>query len=546
MKKGVIKKSLIATAIISATSFTSNANAGFWCGSPICPGDIVFDATRDAAEIALQNIKNNFVDNTLNMLKDQYLEETSRLAAQEMQNSLNLSLKKTGQITDVISDTFNKRMLSDLKPTTFEACNVVTWQKNTESNSEKLSEDITMTNAVETASRAIKGESESNTTIKKRQFRQILELKNANPDRSIFDVDTLYSNDILVGDDIRSSLLAVDILVNPELEINRQIQDDEINAYKEEYVNNTRKALFLNAFKMQLLQPINKRSGAGNARTNIEDISADFSPDPDDLKLSYEDSPQNFTNIVNDISDNEIEEGEEADSEEFETGNIYPPDTTESVLANFPPAPLKFTRISSHFNRERVHPVTGEVKPHNGVDFAGPVGTPIVAPADGTITLITEHFAAGKYMIIDHGAGVTTRYLHLNGYPDGITSGMSVKRGDLIAFLGNTGRSTGPHLHYEIKIDGVPVDPIAIFGISENEIKNNLERGILGEHRFSYELVRSVQQDAADAFTLSSQSLRKELLTIGLSMDRAMEEYKELEQIKFNIALDIILKLDPI
>lgn len=113
-------------------------------------------------------------------------------------------------------------------------------------------------------------------------------------------------------------------------------------------------------------------------------------------------------------------------------------------------------RISSPFNPRRVHPVTGRVAPHRGTDFAMPSGTPIVAPADGRVRRVARHPYAGRYLVVEHGQGYTTRYLHLSRVL--VRPGQDVERGDRIALSGNTGRSTGPHLHYELHINGRAVD----------------------------------------------------------------------------------------
>ncbi|MFP4243600.1 MAG: peptidoglycan DD-metalloendopeptidase family protein [Ectothiorhodospira sp.] len=113
-------------------------------------------------------------------------------------------------------------------------------------------------------------------------------------------------------------------------------------------------------------------------------------------------------------------------------------------------------RISSPFDPRRVHPVTGRVAPHRGTDFAMPSGTPIAAPADGRVTRVDKHPYAGRYLVVEHGQGYTTRYLHLSRAL--VRPGQMVERGDRIALSGNSGRSTGPHLHYELHVKGKAVD----------------------------------------------------------------------------------------
>ncbi|MBY5920679.1 peptidoglycan DD-metalloendopeptidase family protein [Ferrimonas balearica] len=113
-------------------------------------------------------------------------------------------------------------------------------------------------------------------------------------------------------------------------------------------------------------------------------------------------------------------------------------------------------RLSSHFNGNRRHPVTGRVAPHNGTDFAAPTGTPILAAGDGRITRVENHPIAGKYVVIEHGGQYRTRYLHMSRID--VKRGQTVTRGQQIGAIGATGRVTGPHLHYEFHIRGRPVN----------------------------------------------------------------------------------------
>ncbi|WP_111657006.1 peptidoglycan DD-metalloendopeptidase family protein [Isoalcanivorax indicus] len=115
-------------------------------------------------------------------------------------------------------------------------------------------------------------------------------------------------------------------------------------------------------------------------------------------------------------------------------------------------------RISSPFNLRRKHPVTGRIAPHHGVDFATPIGTPILSTGDGVVTRVGNHPFAGKYVEIEHHGAFKTRYLHLDRIL--VARGQQVSRGDRIALSGNTGRSTGPHLHFELHVNNRPVDPM--------------------------------------------------------------------------------------
>ncbi|WP_254304073.1 peptidoglycan DD-metalloendopeptidase family protein [Shewanella sp. VB17] len=139
-------------------------------------------------------------------------------------------------------------------------------------------------------------------------------------------------------------------------------------------------------------------------------------------------------------------------------GNFYD-EQGRSLSRAFQRIPLqKNYRISSSFDRYRHHPVTGRTAPHNGTDFATPTGTPVVAPGDGVVSLVTKHRFAGTYVVIDHGNKYRTRYLHLSKAL--VHKGQRVSRGQVIALSGNSGRVTGPHLHYEFHVNGRPVNPM--------------------------------------------------------------------------------------
>lgn len=119
---------------------------------------------------------------------------------------------------------------------------------------------------------------------------------------------------------------------------------------------------------------------------------------------------------------------------------------------------VKQYRVSSNFNPRRLNPVTGRVAPHKGVDFALPVGTPVLAVGDGEVIVAKRSGGAGNYVAVRHGRQYMTRYMHLKKLL--VKPGEKVKRGDRIALSGNTGRSTGPHLHFEIWINNQAVNPL--------------------------------------------------------------------------------------
>ena len=114
----------------------------------------------------------------------------------------------------------------------------------------------------------------------------------------------------------------------------------------------------------------------------------------------------------------------------------------------------------------RHHPILNQVRNHNGVDWAAPTGTPIVAVADGKVNYAGVAGGYGNVVYLDHSGGVQTRYAHMHKFGDGIRTGSSVAAGQVIGYVGTTGRSTGPHLHFELRVAGAPVDPLTYGGVS--------------------------------------------------------------------------------
>jgi murein DD-endopeptidase MepM/ murein hydrolase activator NlpD len=114
--------------------------------------------------------------------------------------------------------------------------------------------------------------------------------------------------------------------------------------------------------------------------------------------------------------------------------------------------------LTSNFSSIRYHPILAENRPHEGLDITAPYGTPIIAPSAGRITKVGWETGYGLTVEIDHGYGIFTRYAHLSR--TGVAAGQSVRRGDRLGFVGTTGLATGPHLHYEVIVDGRPTDPL--------------------------------------------------------------------------------------
>lgn len=148
-----------------------------------------------------------------------------------------------------------------------------------------------------------------------------------------------------------------------------------------------------------------------------------------------------------------------------------------SLEKAFLKAPLKFSRISSHFSHSRLHPVLKIRRPHHGVDYAAPRGTEVHAIGDGTVLLAHYSGGAGNYIKIRHNSVYTTGYMHLWKYAPGIKPGVKVKQGQLIGYVGSTGISTGPHLDFRFWKNGEAIDPLKV----EPPSVEPLKREYIGE-----------------------------------------------------------------
>ncbi len=134
-----------------------------------------------------------------------------------------------------------------------------------------------------------------------------------------------------------------------------------------------------------------------------------------------------------------------------------------SLRRAFLKAPLRYNRISSRFSNGRMHPILKIRRPHHGVDYAAPLGTPVFAIGDGKVTAKGwDSKGGGNYVKIKHNSVYTSEYMHLRGFASGLKSGVTVRQGELIGYVGQTGLATGPHLDFRMFRDGKPVDPLKV------------------------------------------------------------------------------------
>jgi len=154
-----------------------------------------------------------------------------------------------------------------------------------------------------------------------------------------------------------------------------------------------------------------------------------------------------------------INQGERFQAIWYDNGEIadyYAPDG-RNMRKEFLRAPLNFSYISSAFNPKRMHPILKRIRPHNGIDYFAPPGTPVYAAGDGTVIRSAYSATNGNHVFIQHPNSIVTKYLHFS--KRAVKQGQKVKQGQTIGYVGSTGLATGPHLHYEFVLDGVHRDP---------------------------------------------------------------------------------------
>jgi len=192
----------------------------------------------------------------------------------------------------------------------------------------------------------------------------------------------------------------------------------------------------------------------------------------------------NFSEIILDDESYELYRFQSEGDEFVEYFNSDGKSATKALMKT----PINGARLSSGFGM-RKHPILGYNKKHQGVDFAAPTGTPIMAAGTGHIEFVGNNGGAGKYIRIKHLNGYKTSYSHLSKYASGIQKNVKVRQGQVIGYVGNTGLSTGPHLHYEVIFNGKRINPMKMKLPSGKQLKDkNLEIFLAEKERINAEV----------------------------------------------------------
>ncbi|HYL05246.1 MAG TPA: peptidoglycan DD-metalloendopeptidase family protein [Thermoanaerobaculia bacterium] len=187
-------------------------------------------------------------------------------------------------------------------------------------------------------------------------------------------------------------------------------------------------------------------------------------------------------------------QGRRHEAYRFDGGTVFYDGSGRPLQQMFLRSPLRYTHITSSFSQHRLHPVLNEVRPHNGVDYSAPVGTPVAVTAGGIVVFAGWDGGGGNVVKVQHGPDYVTAYLHLSRFAPGIRPGARVRQGETIAYTGATGLATGPHLDYRVRYRGDWIDPLSLKGVRDEPIprarlatfdswrdalRSSLERGVV-------------------------------------------------------------------
>lgn len=286
----------------------------------------------------------------------------------------------------------------------------------------------------------------------------------------IFPKDT-----IRVLTDEQGKLQALRYEINPEtyLMVERE-ENGELIASEHKHNLETRVAHAEGTIDSSLFLAANEAHISENVIMELAGIfgwDIDFALDirkGDSFKLLYEEIYRNGEKIKDGeilaaefINDGDVYRAVRYTNPETNRSEYYTPEG-KSMRKEFLRTPVEFSRISSRFTTNRYHPVLHKVRSHKGVDYAAKIGTPIRAAGDGKVIFKGVKGGYGRVVMIQHGSKYTTVYAHLNSYNKKIGVGKKVKQGQTIAYVGKSGLATGPHLHYEFRVNGVHRNPLTV------------------------------------------------------------------------------------
>lgn len=193
---------------------------------------------------------------------------------------------------------------------------------------------------------------------------------------------------------------------------------------------------------------------------------------------------------------------------DIKNNTLFFSENGNSIKNNLLRTPVKVARISGHFGYRKKHPVLGYGAMHKGVDFAAATGTPIYAAGNGIVEFVGWKSGYGRFILIKHNGSIATAYAHASKFASNLKKGNKVEQGDIIAYVGRSGRTTGPHLHYEVRINGKQVNPLKIKSTPDVKLTGkqleDFKRYSKGVKYFSNRIESNTDIDISDAIEIQS------------------------------------------
>jgi len=272
--------------------------------------------------------------------------------------------------------------------------------------------------------------------------------------------------------DEQNQVRSFDYSINDDLSLNITREESGFIAEKIPVEFERRISHLAGVIDDNLISSVTKSDGNAALALNLADMFAwdiDFTTDlrrGDTFKIIVEELYQDnkFKRYRNIMGAEFVNNGKSYRAFRFEHNGKagYYDDEGNTLRRAFLKAPLSFRRVSSGFSKGRFHPVLRTYRPHHGIDYAAPAGTPVSAVGDGTVTFSGYKGDYGKLVMIKHPNGYKTYYGHLSGIGKGIVPGVKVGQGEVIGYVGSTGLATGPHLHYEMRVNEKPFNPLKL------------------------------------------------------------------------------------
>jgi murein DD-endopeptidase MepM/ murein hydrolase activator NlpD len=287
-----------------------------------------------------------------------------------------------------------------------------------------------------------------------------------------------------VSDDSTKDVSHILLQKNPLDYVVLDWQEDSLQVYQASRPLNSRTVAASGTINNSLYQTISSKGGSQLLANRMANIFAwqinFFGLRPgDSYKVLYEKQfiDDNYYGISDIKAAEFTHRGESYKAYKFSRGDVqgFFNENGESVQKALLQAPFKFSqRVSSNFSRSRYHPILKKNVPHYGVDYAAPPGTPVLSVGDGTVTEARYRGANGNIVKVTHNSAYRTAYLHLRGFAKGIKRGANVKQGQVIGYVGSTGRATGPHLHYSLYKNDRPVNSRTVDLPSSESVPDSL------------------------------------------------------------------------